>query len=172
MPRFERPAADEYAPFYGAYVAKVPEGDLLGHLDNQRKAIQATLGNLTEAKGNHAYAPGKWTIKEVVGHTVDAERVFAHRILRFARQDPAPLPSFDENAWIGPAKFNHRTLKALVAELLTVRDATLALLNGLPEETTTNRGTASGREVSVRALAYICYGHTAHHLGVITERYL
>lgn len=170
--RFDRPGPDEFAPFYAAYVAKVPDGNLLASMADQVGAITATLGSLSEAKGAHAYAPGKWTIKEVVGHMVDAERVFSYRAMNFARQDPASLPSFDENAWIGPGRFNERTLASLVGEMVTTRNATLALLSGLPDDAPTRRGTASNRIVSVRALAHIMYGHVAHHLGIITERYL
>jgi DinB superfamily len=170
--QFARPGADEHAPYYGSYIDKVPAGHLLELLQSQIGEITAVLDSLGEAKGNHAYGPGKWTIKEIVGHLADTERVMTYRLLSFARRDPNPLPSFDENAWVPPARFNDRTLASLVAELLAVRYASLALLGGLPAGVDANRGTASNREISVRALGHILYGHVAHHLGVIKERYL
>ncbi len=170
--QFDRPGAEEHAPYYSTYIDKVPAGNLLDLLRNQTGEITAALGSLSEAKGNHAYAPGKWTIKEVVGHMADTERVMSYRALSFARQDPASLPSFDENAWTPTAQFNKRTLASLVAELLAVRNASLALFDGFPPDAPARRGTASNKEISVRALGHILYGHVAHHLAVIKERYL
>ncbi len=170
--QFDRPAAEEHAPYYSTYIDKVPSGDLLTLLRDQITVITGFLGSLPESKGNHAYAPGKWTIKEVVGHLADTERVMTYRALSFARQDPAALPGFDENAWIGPARFTDRTLASVVAELVAVRQATLALLGGLPPGAGIRRGTANNKEISVRALGHILYGHVAHHLGVVKERYL
>ena len=169
---FDRPTAEEHAPYYGTYINKVPAGNLVDLLRAQVAEITSTLGSISEAKGNHAYAPGKWTIKEVVGHLADAERVFTYRAMVFARHDPSGLPGFDENAWVPPAKFNHRSLASLVAELLAVRHASIALLEGLPPDAPTRRGTANNNEISVRALGHILYGHVAHHLAVIKERYL
>lgn len=171
-PRFDRPGADEFAPFYSSYISKVPDGDLLALLREQGDTASTALAAIPEAKGGHAYAPGKWTIKEVVGHVIDAERVFSYRAMSFARQDPAALPGFDENLWIAPAKFNDRTLASLAAEVVAVRQATLALFGGFPAEAPTRRGIASNREVSVRGLGYIIHGHMTHHLAVIKERYL
>lgn len=169
---FDRPETTEYAPFYGTYVAKVPAGDLCDLLERQIAEIEATFRSLPAERGRYAYAPGKWTINEVVGHMSDTERVFSYRLVSFARLDPASLPSFDENAWAPAGGFNDRTLSSLIDELIAVRRATVALLRGLPNGASTRRGTASGREISVRAIAHIIYGHVAHHLGVIKERYL
>ncbi|MBX3146231.1 MAG: DinB family protein [Gemmatimonadales bacterium] len=171
-PRYDRPAADEYAPYYERYVAKVGSGDLLSLLASQTTAVNALLQTVTDERAATAYAPDKWTIKEVVGHLIDAERVFSYRALTFARLDQNPLPAFDENAWVPPARFNERLFVTLVDEWLLVRNATIALLAGLPDDAPTRRGTASGHEVSVRALAYIIYGHLAHHLEILKTRYL
>ncbi len=171
-PKYDRPAADEYAPYYGTYINKVPAGDLLTILAEQIPEVMNLLRPLSEDKAMFAYAPGKWTIKQCVGHLFDAERVFAYRIVSFARADPTPLPSFDENVWIEPGQFNARSLTSLVDEWVAVRSASLALLSGLPAEAPARRGNASGKDVSVRALAYILGGHVTHHLQVLRERYL
>lgn len=167
-----RPADHEYAPHYAGYVARVPDGDIMTLLARQVEETSAFLAGLTEAQGNHRYAPGKWSIKEVVGHMADAERVFAYRALRFARGDATPLAPFDENAWVPEAGCDQRTLKDLTEEFRAVRHATIPLVRSLTDETAVRTGTASGRTVSVRALIYISLGHELHHLAVLRERYL
>lgn len=172
VPRYDRPDATEFAPFYAGYIAKVPDGDLLATLEAQAGEYVQTLVAVTEAKSSFAYAPGKWTIKELLGHVVDAERVFSYRAMRIARGDQTPLPGFDEQAWVPLSGANDRTVADLVGEFRAVRAATLAQLRHLPADSVTRRGTASGREVSVRALAWIIAGHALHHLGILRERYL
>lgn len=166
-----RPEPSEYAPNYEAYISRVPKGDLLKVLEEQRLATQQLLAALPEARALHRYAPGKWSVKEVVGHVTDSERVFAYRALRFARADDKPLQGFDENAWVPPARFDARSLKDLAAELDAVRGATIALFRGLDAEALTRRGTANDNSVSVRALAWIIAGHERHHVGILHERY-
>jgi uncharacterized damage-inducible protein DinB len=167
-----RPAPTEYAPALGAYIATVPEGDLLQLLEDQRRETQGLLGGLSEAQAVHRYAPGKWSIKQVAGHLMDAERVFAYRALRFARGDATPLAGFDEQAWVPPARFDARPLTGIAVELDAVRRATIALLRSFDAETLARRGTANGKEISVRALAYVIAGHERHHLAILRERYL
>jgi len=167
-----RPDATEYAPSYDAYISKVPDGDLLETLEAQRRQTRQLLAGLTEAKALHRYAPGKWSVKEVVGHLADSERVFCYRALRFARGDQTPLAGFDEKAYTPAGGFDTRTVADLAAELDAVRRATIALLGSLDAEALARRGTANGREVSVRALAYIIAGHERHHLAILRERYL
>jgi hypothetical protein len=171
-PRYARPAPTEYAAFYAGYIAAVPEGDLLDTLERQLADTTAALASLPESRGSFAYAPGKWSIKQVVGHVADAERVFAYRALRFARGDATPLAAFDENVWAPHAGTERRTLADLLDELRAVRAATLALFRHLPAEAPLRTGTASDREVSVRALAWIITGHERHHLRILRERYL
>ena len=166
-----RPDASEYAPYYGTYVGTVPEGDLLQILEDQHRDTQALLGGLSEAQALHRYAPGKWSVKEVVGHLTDAERVFSYRALRFARGDAKPLQGFDENAWVPPGKFDARPLADLAAEFAVVRRATVALFRSLDAAALERRGVASDNLVSVRALAYIIAGHERHHVGILHERY-
>ena len=167
-----RPDTTEYAPYYGTYVTKVPEGDVLQLLESQRKETQALLAGMPDARALHRYAPGKWSIKEVIGHIADAERIFCYRALRFAREDKTPLPGFDENAYTPAGRFDARPMADLAAELDTVRRATITLFRGLEREALARRGMASNHEVSVRALAYIIAGHERHHVMILRERYL
>ena len=167
-----RPGESEYAPYYGRYIEQVPAGDLLETLAAQGRDTQALLGPIPDDQALHRYAPGKWSIKEVVGHIADAERVFAYRALTFARGDQSSLPSFDENAWTPAGDFDARPLGELARELDAVRRATIALFSGFHPDWLVRTGTASGKSVSVRALAYIVAGHERHHVKILRERYL
>jgi DinB superfamily len=166
-----RPDATEYAPSFHRYVAQVPEGDLLRILEEQGRETQRLLARLSEPQALHRYAPGKWSVKEVVGHLMDSERVFAYRALHFARADVAALPGFDEQAWVPAGNFDARPLPALAAELDHVRRGTLALFRSLDAATWARRGTANSHEISVRALAYVIAGHERHHVAILRERY-
>jgi len=167
-----RPASTEYAPFYGGYVSAVPEGDLLSLLEHQGDETLKLLGGINEAKSQHRYAPGKWTIREVVGHMIDAERVFTYRALTFARGDAGPLPSFDENAWATASNAGSRTLRDLAQEFGALRASTLAQLRGFSADEFARSGVASKNPITVRALAYIVAGHERHHVKILRERYL
>lgn len=167
-----RPAASEYAPFHAGYVSAVPEGDVLALMKKQNGETLRLLGKLSEKKSRHRYAPGKWTIREVVGHLIDAERVFAYRALTFARGDKGPLPGFDEVAWGNTTNADTRTLKSLLEEFAAVRATTLAMIKGFGPEELGRTGTASGHPVSVRGLVYVMTGHERHHVRILKERYL
>lgn len=169
---FLSPGADEFAPYYGRYIGLVPAGDLVETMDAQAVAFSGFLDGLDAAAAEHRYAPGKWTLKEIVGHLTDTERVFIYRALSVARGDPSPLPGMDPDAWMPPARFADRTLGSLTEEWVAVRRASLAFLRGLPEGTDLNRGMASGCPFSARALVHVPVGHLEHHLAVIRERYL
>lgn len=171
-PTYDRPVAGEYNEHYAGYIAGVPDGDILATLEQQGHEAQALLGALPEAKGSFAYAPGKWTLKDVILHVADAERVFAYRALRIARGDEMNLHPFDENAWVPRAGAGRRTLPDLLAELAAVRAATVAMLRHLPPDAPARQGTASGKPITVRALAWIITGHERHHLRILRERYL
>lgn len=166
-----RPGADEHAPFYASYVALVPDGDVTRTLAGQGEGFVRLLKDIGDGKAAFAYAAGKWTIKEVVLHVTDAERIFAYRVLRMARGDATPLASFDENAFAPMSGANDRPLDTLLGEFAAVRGATLVLLRGIPEEAWVRRGVASGKDVSVRALAWIATGHAMHHERILRERY-
>ena len=166
-----RPQAGEFAPYYQKYVDRVPAGDLLALLARQGEETAALLGKVKESAAGHRYEPGKWSIREVLGHVADAERVFAYRALRFARGDEAPLQSFDEKAFVAGGGFERRTLADVIAEFRAVRQATLTLLRSLDDAAWARGGTASGNHVTVRALGYIIAGHEAHHVAILKERY-
>jgi uncharacterized damage-inducible protein DinB len=167
-----RPDASEHLPYYGKYIDRVPDGDLLQTLRAQLDDTLSLVRGLDEAQGGHAYAPGKWSIRGVLNHVVDAERIFAYRALRIARGDGTPLESFDENAYADQANADARTLADLADEMEHVRRSTLSLLGSLDDEALARRGTASGGVVSVRALAWIIAGHERHHVALLRERYL
>jgi hypothetical protein len=167
-----RPDATEYGTNYEPYVSSVPDGDLLRILDDQRRATGQLLADIAETRAAHRYAPDKWSIKEVVGHMTDAERVFGYRALRFARADQTPLSGFDEKAWAPAGRFDARPLTDLARELDLVRGATIALFEGFDTEMLARRGVANGKEVSVRALAYVIAGHERHHVMILSDRYL
>lgn len=164
------PAADEYAPYYGRYVQLVG-GDVLAALESQSRSTAALLAATNEAKGGFRYAEGKWSVKEVIGHLADAERIFACRALRFARADRTPLPGFEENDYVPAGRFDRRTLADLAAEFAAVRLATSTFARSLDDEALARRGVASDNPVSVRGLLAIIAGHELHHLKLLRERY-
>lgn len=172
MPTIARPDTSEYAPFYEGYVSQVPEGDVLELLERQLGDTIHLLGQVSEARADHRYAEGKWSIKEVAGHLVDTERVFAYRLLTFARGDAGPLPGFDENTFVANGAFATRTLRDLVGEFVHVRRATLHMLRGLDDAAWAREGVANGNRITVRALPFVMAGHERHHVRLLRERYL
>jgi len=166
------PAATEHDPYYGKYISQVPEKDVLAALENQIEDAIKMLRAIPESKAGHRYAPGKWSIREVVGHLIDAERVFAYRAMRFGRNDATDLPGFDENKYVPAGGFDARTLADLASEWEHVRRANLAMFRGFPAEAWGRRGNANAAPITVRALAWIIAGHGLHHMKLIRERYL
>lgn len=171
-PSIPRPAAGDYAPFHAGYIGHVPDGDVIALLERQGRETVALLRGISEKQSVHRYAPGKWSIREVVGHMNDAERVFAYRALSFARADTNVLPGFDENAWGAATNADSRTLADLTDDYAAVRAATLALFRGFSDRELARGGTASNHRVTVAATAYIVAGHERHHLNILKERYL
>ncbi len=167
-----KPGPEEHAPYYRGYIDEAPSGDVVQGLQGQLAETVALLRAIPEARADHRYAPGKWSIKEVVGHLCDSERVFAYRALRFARDDQTELAGFDENAWVPAAGFGARTLSDLAGEFAAVRLSTLALLGTLDDGAAVRSGVANGHRITVRALAWIMAGHERHHVRVLRERYL
>ncbi len=167
-----RPDVSEYTPNYTTYISEAPEGNILTVLRRQGDEIQGMLASLPESMGGHRYAPGKWSIRELVGHLNDAERSFGHRAFRFSRRDAAPMPGFDEDAYIAASNYDVRTLADLGQEFGHLRAAALADFSHLSPEAWNFRGIANGREISVRALAFVLAGHAEHHLKILRERYL
>lgn len=170
----DRPQPDEYAPYFERYVSKVPPGgsDILGQLSKQIDDTVALFGSLSDAQAEFRYGPDKWTVKQVVGHMADTERIFCYRALCFARGETAELPGFDENTYAANAHVGSRRIADIIAEFRAVRAATVALFSGLDAEELMRRGKANGRPYSVRAVPYIIAGHERHHGDIFRERYL
>jgi len=166
------PHASEYAPYYGRYISLVPGNDVVAALEDQPRNTLALVSGLTDEQGDYRYAPGKWSIKEIIGHMVDAERVFSYRALRFARNDQTPLASFEQDDYVRFGDFGSRRLADLIEEFVCVRRATVWLFRHLSPEAWTRRGIASDNQVSVRAAAYIIAGHELHHRRVLQQKYL
>jgi hypothetical protein len=171
-PGATRPAASEYLPYYERYIGLVPEGDVVATLVNQMIETQSLLRALPASVATYRYAPEKWSVNELVGHMIDSERIFTSRALRFARNDPAPMPSFDQNDYVRNATFDSYPLADLASELEAVRHATIFLFRHMDEQAWSRRGIANNAEVSVRALAYIVAGHELHHREILSARYL
>jgi hypothetical protein len=168
----ERPDRSEAADYYFRYIDQVPEGDIRGTLRTQRETTRTLLYGVDERLAGHRYAEDKWTLREVAGHVIDTERVFAFRAFWFARGFESALPSFDQDTAIVPGRFNTRVWGSLIDEFTATRDASLALFDHLPPESWDRRGIASGNPVSVRALAWMVAGHAEHHWRIVRERYL
>lgn len=165
------PAPTEYAPYYGAYIRLVTEPDIVAAMAAQNRATGDYLRSLPAAAGDKRYAPGKWSVKEVVGHVIDAERVFAQRALFFARNAGLPLPSYDQEPWTAVAGFGSRTLADLAEELDLVRKSNICFFRPLDRDAWMRTGVGSGNPFTVRALAYIIVGHERHHIGVLRTKY-
>lgn len=169
--RISAPESSEYASFYAGYVAAVAGQDIRSLLEQQPHTLHECCASLSDAQANFRYAPGKWSVKEIIGHLSDAERVFAYRLFRISRGDTTPLPGFDENQYVAVANSDDRTLEDLLDEFATVREATLRLLKTIAEPALRYETVASGTPVSVRAQLHIIAGHVAHHLNILHERY-
>jgi hypothetical protein len=167
----KRPEPTEHAEFYTNYIAKVPGTDVLGVLEAQRVQMLQLFAGRSERDGSFRYAPGKWTVKETLGHITDTERIFAYRALRIARADQTPLPGFEQDDYVKNGAFGERTLAGLAEEFAIVRSASLTLFRSFPEEAWSRRGVANGKEVTVRALAFITAGHAMHHRVILEEWY-
>jgi uncharacterized damage-inducible protein DinB len=167
-----RPPATEYAQSYASYVALVPEDEILGTIEHQSSVTQKLLASLDESKAAYRYAEAKWSVKQVLGHVIDSERIFAYRALAIARGETQPLPGYDENDYVRHADFDSWRLGDLSEHYALVRRATIVLFRNFPEEAWERRGTASDYSVTTRALAWIIVGHERHHVKVLRERYL
>ena len=167
-----RPERGESAEFYWRYIERCEGEDLQRALQRANDAVHATMAHIPAGRGDHRYAPGKWSIKEVIQHVIDSERIFSYRALRIARNDATPLPGFDENLYAPEARVERRTLDQVTREYDVVRASTMALFDSFDEVTMRRLGTASNHPVSSRALGWIIAGHALHHMHVIEERYL
>lgn len=166
-----RPSTDEYSPGHAGYVALVPEDDVLSVLEQQSSEMQKWLAALDETKAAHRYASDKWSVKEVIGHIIDAEEIIGYRALAVARGEQGPLPGFDENAYVANAGFDAWNLGDLAERYALVRRAHIVMFKNLPAEAWERRGIANNNSISVRGMAFVIAGHNRHHLKVLHERY-
>jgi hypothetical protein len=167
-----KPAETEYASYYGRYVAMVTDPDVAAALEHQLKSTLALLETISEETANYRYEPGKWSIKQLVGHIADTERIFAHRALRFARNDKTELPGFDENAYAANAIFENLPLSSVIEEYAAVRQASIVFFKHLDKDAWNRWGVANKNDVTVRAIAFMIAGHELHHVEILKTRYL
>jgi uncharacterized damage-inducible protein DinB len=166
-----RPEPSEHIEYYSKYINLIPGADVRGILTSQGEDTQRLLAHLSDSLAMHRYATGKWSVKEVLGHITDAERVFAYRALRFGRGDATPLAGFDENIYVPASNADVRSVASLRAEMAAVRSATVSLLDSFDEDALLRSGPANGHPISVRALLWIVAGHEKHHVTLLRERY-
>lgn len=170
-PRVAPPEPDEYAPFYAGYIARIRDIDPIALLAQQPSVLRAACVGLTDAAAHFRYAPGKWSVKQVLGHLGDVERVLSYRLFRIGRGDATPLSGFDENAYVDVSGSDERTLSALVDDFERARASTLQIVDGMRTDAWMRRGVANGAPVSARALLFILGGHVEHHCAILRERY-
>lgn len=168
----KRPEANEYNLYYATYINLLPDGDIVHILEEQMKEINLLLKDISDSEGHFRYAPNKWSIKEVLGHIADTERIMAYRLLSIARGETAELPGYNDDMYVLRAAFDKQSMQNLIENLTVVRQSTVHLLKSLDGEAWLQRGVANNSEVTVRALAYIIAGHELHHRKIIKERYL
>ncbi len=167
-----KPSSSSHPVYFQKYIDQVPEEDLTVAFQKQFSIIRDFLHSISEEKSNYAYAPDKWTIKELLQHITDTERIFAYRSLCFARKEQASLPGFDENNYAANSNANHRTWKDLADEFLLVRKSTELLFGSFTAETLNNSGTANNNAASVNSMGFTAIGHVYHHINILKERYL
>ena len=167
-----KPETSEYNPYYEKYISLIEEGELLNALERQPSELRSLLNGLDEEKGKYAYADGKWSIKEVLSHLVDGERIFGYRVLRISRGDETPIEGFEQDGYIENSHANERSFEDLLEELSLQRNANLLMLKNLRDDGWKRLGTASQSPVSVRALGFIMAGHVRHHINILKDQYL
>lgn len=172
MTNITRPAQTEYPVYYHTYISQVAGNDLIALLQKGNENIQGFISALPPHKADYRYQPGKWSVKEILIHLMDAERIFAYRALRFSRGDRTGLPGFDENEYVPNCDASSRSLENILTEYQALRASSISFFENLTHDMLIRSGIANGQEISVRALAYIIAGHEVHHLSVIKERYL
>lgn len=170
--KITKPQPGEYAPYFDTYLSKVKSENLIEELETGKAEVIGLLKTIPGEKLDYRYQEGKWTIKEIIIHLMDAERIFCYRALRFSRNDGTPVLGFDENEYIPESNASQRSLQSITDEYSAQRQSTIEFFKNITTEMSMRSGISNGREISVRALAYAIPGHEIHHLGVIRERYL
>jgi len=170
--QISRPEAGEFDSYYERYVSLVEDGDIISTLNNQIAETSRLLNKIMDEKAGFRYAPGKWSVRELVGHIIDTERIFAYRALRIARGDRTPIEGYEQDDYIENAEFDNCRLADLAEEFTLCRKSNVLMFKGLSEIAWHRRGIANEREITVRALAYICAGHELYHVNILKERYL
>ncbi len=168
----KRPDTNEFDPYYNTYVSLISDDNVLNILEKQPAELNALFLNVPEERGLFAYAEGKWTVKELLSHIIDGERMFAYRILRISRGDTTPIEGFEQDGYIENSNAHNRSFTDLVTEFDLLRRANMLMFNNLSAEASGRMGMASEKAVSVRALAYIMAGHVRHHINILNARYL
>lgn len=167
-----RPETHEFAPYYNTYISLIEGNDVLNVLDAQSAELRAAVGNLEEERGSYTYEAGKWSIKELLSHIIDGERIFAYRILRISRGDETPIEGFEQDDYIATSNANNRSFVEMLDEFELTRRGNILMVKNIDDEGSKRIGTASGNPISVRAMTYIMAGHVTHHLRILQERYL
>lgn len=167
-----KPTDAEYPDFYSGYIALVPDGDVIKFLKKQKRMFTGLIDSIPEEQLLYRYAEGKWTIKQIVGHVIDTERIMAYRALVFSRGERQPIPGFNENEYVGRASFNQKDVQDLIQEFAKLRESNLALIQNLNGDMIERKGNANDFFFSVRAIVYIIAGHVEHHINVIKSKYL
>ena len=168
----EKPKPDEYAPYFQNYIDSASEENIVKSLEDQLCESVSYFDNLNESEFDYRYAPGKWSIKEVIVHVLDTERIFNYRALRFSRKDTTPLPGFEQDEYIKNTDWKYYPIKSIIEEYELVRKHSIVLFNNMTEEMLNQSGMANGMSLSVRAIPFIIAGHERHHLNVIKSKYL
>jgi len=167
-----RPETTEFAPYYNNYISLVDGDNVLPIMEKQPGELRAMFASVSEDKGTFAYADGKWTVKELLSHLIDGERIFAYRVLRISRGDETPIEGFEQDDYIATSNANNRSFSDLLDEFDLQRRSNMLMLNNISDEGSKRMGTASDNPVSTRALVYCLAGHVRHHVKILNERYL
>jgi len=167
-----RPQPSEYDPYYERYISLVKTDDIVATLQKQAQETRDLLNRVSAEKAEFRYAPGKWSVKEVLGHVNDTERIMSYRVLRIARGDQTPIEGFEQDDYVAGGKFSRRTMDDLLQEFMTIRNATIQLLRHVDAESAERQGTANQKQISARAVVYVIAGHELHHRKILQEKYL
>ena len=166
-----RPKPDEYPKFYSGYIQLVPDTDILTYLNEQINKLKSLSDSWKDKDTGYRYAPGKWSVKQIIGHVCDTERVFAYRAMCFSRNERASLPGFDQDEYVAESNFDAVPFDDLVDELISLRESNLRMFDNFNDEVWSKSGIANEKEMTIRSILYILAGHLEHHLNIIQERY-